>query len=220
MTADATAGTRTGWGGAPYARALRSPSSALWLRWDDGTLHPLPVSRWCSAPDSADWSLLARCGGGPVLDVGCGPGRLLTALQERGVPTLGIDADHSAVRSAGARGGTVLHRSVFDALPGEGRWPAVLLADGNIGIGGDPASLLTRLTRVLVRKGRLLVEVDPVDCLRRGTACLVDAQGARGETFHWARVGETATLSWARQAGLRGTDEWSHSGRRFLVLCR
>ena len=31
----------------------------------------------------------------------------------------------------------VLHRSVFDRLPGTGRWGTVLLLDGNLGIGGD-----------------------------------------------------------------------------------
>ena len=41
-------------------------------------------------------------------------------------------------------GGPALVRSVFETLPGEGRWDTVLLMDGNIGIGGDPAALLGR----------------------------------------------------------------------------
>ena len=40
------------------------------------------------------------------------------------------------------RGGAALRRDVFAPLPGEGRWYTALLADGNVGIGGDPVALL------------------------------------------------------------------------------
>ena len=66
-----------------------------------------------------------------------------------------------AVRSGGPgdRGGAALRRDVFDTLPGEGRWETALLADGNVGIGGDPVALLRRLREVLDPRGRVVAEV-------------------------------------------------------------
>ena len=51
------------------------------------------------------------------------------------------------------RGVAALLRDVFDPVPGEGRWETALLADGNIGIGGDPVALLERV-RHAGRPGR------------------------------------------------------------------
>ena len=105
----------------------------------------LAVARWRDEPDAIDDLMLARCEA-PVLDaaVGCGPGRLVAALNARGIPALGIDISARAVQHARRRGATVLRRAVEHHVPAEGRWGTVLLADGNIGIGGDPAALLDR----------------------------------------------------------------------------
>ena len=54
-------------------------------------------------------------------------------------------------RSCGA---LALHRDVFATVPGTGRWARVLLADGNIGIGGDPDALLSRVAELLKPPGR------------------------------------------------------------------
>ena len=40
---------------------------------------------------------------GPVLDVGCGPGRLAAAARSAGLPSLGIDSAPAAVRLARAQ---------------------------------------------------------------------------------------------------------------------
>src|SRR5262249_61510991 len=74
----------------------------------------------------------------PTLDVGSGPGRLTVALAECGIPALGIDVTPYAVHLARAAGALTLLRDVFGRVPGAGRWMTVLLADGNIGIGGEP----------------------------------------------------------------------------------
>src|SRR6202046_5451542 len=126
----------------------REQAEALALRTADGRALPLHVSRWCGPPDAADEELLRRCRG-PVLDVGCGPGRLTVALSERGIPALGVDISRAAVTRARRAGALALHRSVFDPLPGQGRWATVLLADGNIGIGGQPARPVYRCAEVL-----------------------------------------------------------------------
>ena len=124
-------------------------------------LDRLAVANWQRlAP--ADEVLLSRCEG-PVLDIGCGPGRLVESLAARGTPALGIDISTRAVTQTAARGGSVLLRAVQHRLPGEGRWGTVLLADGNIGIGGDPGALLSRCHDLLMAGGVALVEADADD---------------------------------------------------------
>ena len=71
------------WCADPYADALRAGRGPLFLRRTDGWLLPLEVERWCAQADAADLSVLRRCEGA-VLDVGCGPGRLVAALAARG----------------------------------------------------------------------------------------------------------------------------------------
>ena len=130
------------------------------LRSRTGAVRPLAVDDWC-APASPDERGLLATLPGPVLDLGCGPGRLVLALCELGIAALGVDASPRAVDLARALGAATLERSVFDALPGEGRWPTVLLFDGNVGIGGDPATLLRRVGDLLAPHGRAFVEVEP-----------------------------------------------------------
>ena len=81
---------------------------------------------------------------GPTIDLGCGPGRLVARLVERGVPALGVDQSATAVGLARRSGAPALRRDVFEPLPGTGRWQTVLLADGNVGLGGDPWRVLRR----------------------------------------------------------------------------
>ena len=107
------------------------------LRTADGAVIPLLLDRWQASPPLEEAAVLARAVG-PVLDVGCGPGRHTQALAERGTIALGIDTSPSAVDAARQRGRPVLHRSVFDPLPREGRGRSAFLIDGNIGIGGCP----------------------------------------------------------------------------------
>ena len=67
----------------------------------------------------------------------------------------------AAVGHAIERQATALVRSVFDPLPGTGRWATALLFDGNVGIGGDPARLLRRVRRAARPDGRAIVEMAP-----------------------------------------------------------
>jgi len=106
------------------------------IEYADGRRTPLRIDDWLHAIPG-DSSILDRCQG-HTLDVGSGPGRLTVALAERGVPVLGIDITPAAVQLARSSGALALHRDVFSTVPGTGRWARVLLADGNVGIGGDP----------------------------------------------------------------------------------
>ena len=210
------------WSDDPFAEAMRTGNGPLWLRRADGHRHPLEVERWCAPPDPADWTLLFRClrRGRPALDIGCGPGRLIAALQSCGLPALGVDLTRTAVLRARGAGGSALCRSVFDRLPGEGRWGTALLADGTLGIGGAPAALLRRTADLLAPEGQLLVEVEPDDLDERVTVTVEDAAGRSGPAFRWARLGAPATVRCAEEAGFALTDAWTCQGRHFLALGR
>ena len=120
----------------------------------------LPISRWQAKPDEGDEQILRRCTGATV-DIGCGPGRLTKELLSRGIVAMGIDVVPEAVRQTRERGAAALRRDVFDVLPCEGRWQTALLADGNIGIGGNPVRLLRRLNRLVRVGGRVIADLAP-----------------------------------------------------------
>ncbi|MBL1103880.1 methyltransferase domain-containing protein [Streptomyces sp. 5-8] len=203
----------------PYATALRTGRGPLFLRRSDGWLLPLEVERWCARADAVDRAVLDRCEGA-VLDVGCGPGRLVAELAGRGRTVLGIDVNEAAVDHTGRLGGQALRRSVFEPLPGEGRWGTVLLMDGNVGIGGDPRALLDRVNRLLCPGGLLIAETVAVDVDERSEVQVVD--GAEGRTgggaFPWARLGTPALLRYAARAGWGADGQWTGGGRRFVAL--
>ncbi|MEU0187044.1 class I SAM-dependent methyltransferase [Streptomyces sp. NPDC006207] len=218
------------WTDDPYVHALRTGRGPLFLRrlsppappdgaGGEGELLPLDVERWCAAPDAADAAVLNRCTG-PVLDVGCGPGRLVAALAVRGVRALGVDVSPAAVARTRQHGGSAVRRSVFDRLPGEGRWGSVLLMDGNVGIGGDPLALLTRLRTLVSPGGRLLAEAAPHDEDERLTVRVEDGHGRHGRPFPWARLGTTVLLHTAEAAGWIPAGRWTAEGRSFVELRR
>ncbi|GAA3231193.1 class I SAM-dependent methyltransferase [Actinocorallia longicatena] len=201
----------------PFGAAIRAGRGPLWLREEDGRRHPLEVERWCGPADAADRRMLRRCAG-PVLDVGCGPGRLVAELLDRGVPALGVDLAEASVRRTRGLGAAAVCRSVFAPLPGEGRWRTVLLADGNLGIGGDPARLFARVARLLAPGGLLLVEVEPADLDERIMVRVEDVQGRQGVPFEWARLGAAAAARHAGQAGFTLRERWDERGRSFVAL--
>ncbi|MCX4978148.1 bifunctional 2-polyprenyl-6-hydroxyphenol methylase/3-demethylubiquinol 3-O-methyltransferase UbiG [Streptomyces sp. NBC_00620] len=220
-TPDTSSSPTTPWSADPYSDALRTGQGPLYLRRPDGWLLPLDVERWCARADAADLEALRRCEGA-VLDVGCGPGRLVAELAALGRPALGIDVSEAAVAHTVRLGGQALHRSVFEPLPGEGRWDTALLIDGNVGIGGDPAALLRRMSQLLSSGGLLIVEAVPdmdvdervdVDVVR-----VANAHGAAGPAFPWARLGAPALLRHAARAGWRPDAQWEAGGRSFVAL--
>ena len=187
-----------------------------WLELGTGERIELPVARWhTDRPDPGDELLLGRCEG-PTVDLGCGPGRLTAALTARGIVTLGVDSSPVAVRLTRQRGGVALRRDVFGRLPGEGRWQHVLLADGNIGIGGDPVALLRRTAALLTTGGTALIELAPPGTGLRRERVRVEGGG----WFSWAWLGVDALSRAAEAAGLRLGWTATTAGRWFAALER
>lgn len=211
--------TGPAWAHEVYAAALRRAADgrAGWLRIesvDGARADHLDPTLWTRTVRPGDGGLLRRCQG-RTLDVGCGPGRLVAAL---GRAALGLDVCPDAVRLARRRGANVLCRSVFDPLPREGRWRWVLLADGNIGIGGDPARLLRRCACLLAPGGGVLVEVTaPGTTTWTGDVVLRDGR-RRTPPFPWASVAAADVAALAGTASLRILDTWTEAGRWFAHL--
>jgi hypothetical protein len=181
----------------PYEQSLLR-STVLGLHTDDGRTLILDVERWLSPADAADQTVIDRC-----------------------IAAMGLDIAETAVSLTRGQGLPAVLRSVFAPLPGEGRWPTVLLMDGNIGIGGDPARLLRRVRGLLAPGGRLLVEADPdVDADEQLTVRFAQGGRATGPAFGWARVGMAALRRTASTAGYTIDEDWSSGGRSFAALIR
>ncbi|MEV0895952.1 class I SAM-dependent methyltransferase [Actinoplanes sp. NPDC049802] len=198
-------------------RAAGGGTAELTLRGNDGRERRFDAAAWCRPRRPGDDGLLDRCEGA-TLDVGCGPGRLTEALLRRGRPALGIDVSAAAVRLTRARGALALRRDVFAPLPGQGRWDHLLLADGNIGIGGDPAGLLRRCRDLLAPDGRLHTELEPPGAGSwSGPATLHDGDGPPAP-LRWAQVAADDLPSPARAAGLIIHTTWTEANRWFATL--
>jgi SAM-dependent methyltransferase len=189
------------------------------LRAPDGTALPARAHRWLEPLTIEDDAVLNRAVG-PVLDVGCGPGRHVLALAERSVVSLGIDITPAALEPARRRGAPVLARSVFDHVPGAGRWSSALLLDGNLGIGGHPEVLLARVASLLQPGGTVLVEVEPPETTPRADVVRFDIDGVQGPWFAWTAVGADELSAPATAAGLLVEDVWLAGDRWFGALRR
>ncbi|GAB3768633.1 methyltransferase domain-containing protein [Microlunatus parietis] len=198
-----------------YAAALDGRPTTMIT--EAGEERGLPVDIWAGAAGDADRMLLTRCAG-PTLDLGCGPGRLAQALQGTGAPVLGVDLSPSAVRAAVGRGVVALCRDLFAPLPAEGRWQTILLADGNIGIGGDAVRLLARCRALLAPGGRILLDLaEPGTGYVRRRVRLA-AVGRFSGWFPWCWVDHRALAALADWCGLRLVDHWTASDRRQAEL--
>jgi SAM-dependent methyltransferase len=207
-----------------YGRLLASAAAGAepgeaQFRIADGRAHKLPLQRWLAAVDAADRAVLARAEA-PVLDIGCGPGRHLAALAAAGHDGLGLDLSPVAVGIARARGAEAILRSVFADVPGAGMWRTALLLDGNIGIGGAPAALLTRARALVAPGGAVLVETGPPDAPVRRVRVRLETTAAMSPWFGWASVGATSIAPLARAAGLAAAPPFTAGGRWFVRLER
>jgi len=154
------------------------------------------------------------------LSVGCGLGRLLEALSAAGKVALGVDLVPAAVGIARRRGGRAVTGSIFAEVPGSGRWATALLLDGNIGIGGRPATLLERVATLLRPGGEAIVEVDPPGHETLTTWVRIESGFMVSEWFAWARVAADAMEPIAARAGLATLETFQEDQRWFARLAR
>jgi len=198
--------------------------AACWTRNHDGQLRELPINRWMGGQFTntddrlVDEHLLAQCSARPTVDLGCGPGRFTAALHSRGHAALGIDNSHAAVELTRKRGAAAIRADLFAPLPAEGCWDQVLLADGNIGIGGDPVRMLRRAACLLAPGGLVIVDLE-------SSAAGIWHETLRWETnqhvgpwFPWSRVGADALGDLALAAGLMVSSVFEMYSRVIAVL--
>lgn len=188
-----------------YDRAL--DGERCWIRRDDGHTQQLPVGSWLGgrqADSVFDHAVVDLCDG-PTIDLGCGPGRLVARLVALGVPALGVDQSATAIALARRSGAPALRRDVFEPLPGTGRWQTVLLADGNVGLGGDPWRVLSRACELLGRGGQCIAEFDSVITGVHASWVRLESARAIGPWFRWASVGIDCVTRLADDVGLAVT---------------
>ncbi|MEP6816187.1 MAG: class I SAM-dependent methyltransferase [Marmoricola sp.] len=202
--------------GSLFAAALRGDNVHLL----DATSRsrPLAMLRWTTT-DASDRFVLESCEGA-TLDVGCGPGRLTSGLAASGVVALGIDVVPEAVEQTRARGALALLRDVFAEVPGHGRWGTVLLADGNIGIGGDPERLLNRVAALLAPGGRVVVDLAPPGRGSNVREIRLSSGGLVSDPFQWAMVSVDLIGEVATSAALTVLRTHDYEGRWFAVLSK
>jgi SAM-dependent methyltransferase len=210
-----------------YDRAL--DGERCWIRHDDGEVRVLPAHRWLGAgcrldggsPDALDEvfdEAVTRMCSGPTIELGCGPGRLVARLFERGIPALGIDRSATAIRLAGRGGAPALLSDVFEPLPGMGRWQTVLLVDGNVGLGGDPRRILGRAAELLRHGGRCVAEFEAEAIGIRARWVRLESGCDVGPWFRWASVGVDSAATLATQVGLTLTSVSLIGGRVIASL--
>jgi len=199
-----------------YESALES-GGALTARHADGVIQTLAIHQWLAEADLVDERLVGRAAG-PVLDIGCGPGRHVSALVRRGVAALGLDASPLAVRLASARGASAVQGDVFTHGLELGVWGTVLLLDGNLGIGGDPVALLRRTREFLTADGAVLVETQPPGTGVQSLPVRLERGEDVSHWFPWARVAYDRIHGVAEDAGLRVSERWVDEGRWFAEL--
>jgi len=207
-------------GRSPYEQALLDPRRRPTLQLVGshpalpGVGEPIDVAAFRGFADDVDRGVLGMTTGS-VLDLGCGPGRMVEAAVRLGRRALGVDLSAVAVKLAARRGVPVLNASVFDRLPGEGHWGAVLLLDGNVGIGGDPEALLRRASTLVRPDGsaRIVVEAHRMEGDHRFDAVIVDDAGRRSAIFPWAQLGTQALVAVGASSGLRLVQRRRSGGR-------
>lgn len=206
--------------GKALKRAAKGRSTRIDLRSPNGnTLATMDAAHWSGGVRAGDHAVLDSCDG-PVLDVGCGPGRLVNALHQRGVHALGIDISAEAVSQACGQGARAVLCDVFGSVPASGTWRQVLLVDGNIGIGGDPQRLLRQCAHLAAPDGVVLVELGaPGSGSWRHQVHLHHA-GTDSPMFWWAAVAADHVTALASESGWGVLNHWSHSDRWFASLAR
>ncbi len=119
------------------------------------------------APDAVADGITDLAGGGPVLELGVGTGRLALPLADRGLDVTGLDASPAMLGRLRAKPGadriTVVEGDMADPLPGagDGSFAVVLVGFNtffNLTTAEAQASCVAAVARLLCPGGRFVVE--------------------------------------------------------------
>ena len=94
----------------------------------------------------------------------------------------------------------------------------MLLADGNIGIGGDPVRLLRRTRRLVHSDGRVVTDLAPPGGPISVRILRLEVAGRMSRPFRWAIVPADQIALLAEAAALRVLELTEHEGRWFAQL--
>jgi hypothetical protein len=92
--------------------------------------------------------------------------------------------------------------------------------DGNIGIGGHPARLLSRVGELLAPAGTVLVELTGPHSSTVESVARLETAVAASDWFPWAEVSAGSIEALADAAGVCVSRCWREGGRWFAVLIK
>ena len=182
-----------------------------------GATLEIDLGRWTRPADQVDEMVVARCEP-PVLDIGCGPGRMVAARQRSGRAALGIDISAVAVDVGRRAGGQLLRRDLALPVAAEGRWGTSLLLDGNIGIGGDVPGLLRRCRQIVGGGGLIIGEIDTDPDRDEAYEVVLSRPGCQSAPGPGAAIGVRPRLRVASALDLIVTEVWEADRRSFVAL--
>ena len=185
---------------------------------DDGTRRRLPFERWLQRAADEEEQLL-EWAVGPVLDIGCGVGRHLLALQRRGVGATGVEISGRAAQIARARGGEVIEGSIFEVPSGAAGGPRCC-STATSASAAIPNVFSPGSRGCWVPVGRALVELDPPRSQTRRLRLRLEGPEEVSDWIPWAWVGVDAIGPIAAEVGLGLEDVWSTGHRWFARLRR
>ncbi len=132
-----------------------------YVKEDDGTGYVADVSEWAHSE-----RLAIREVKGPVLDIGCGAGRVGTYLQRNGILYTGIDISPIAIQTAKMRGLDDVHVMSADSLQLDRTdYNSVIMFGNNWGILGNEENtveLLKHLYKITTHEAKIFAETRDV----------------------------------------------------------
>jgi len=151
----------------------RKRANEGWIGWDDyASFYDWENAQTVQRRDVAFWQRLAAAADGPVLELGCGTGRIALPIARGGTPLTGIDRSASMLARARVKAarrppcaGLELVRGDIRMLPFRSRRFGLVMAPYGILQSlvreRDLAAALESVARVLTRGGRFGIDLVP-----------------------------------------------------------